>query len=284
MKTTIEWTATRTSSGAMVPGYSFNIAWGCQETSPGCAHCYAKTWAERYGFDVWRGSPRRTFGAKHWAEPLTWQRQAEQDGIRRKVFCSSMADVFEDHPTIAQERAKLWPLIAATPDLDWLLLTKRPENVMQMVPSQWTLPVPDERMSGSGWPTQWPASVWIGTSVENQYWANRRIPALLKIGAQINFLSCEPLLGPVDLEAALDLAEPSAGLCDGQIDWVICGAESGKGSRPMQLDWARKLRDQCQIGGIPFFLKQTAINGRKVSLPELDGRQWAEFPRVEVAA
>lgn len=229
--------------------------------------------------DVWDDKAkkdRKVLSDGYWKLPLTWNRKAQREGRRFKVFCSSMADVFEDHPTVAQERIRLWQLIGQTPHLDWLLLTKRPENVMQMVPSQWTLQNPDP----AGWPTQWPASVWVGTSVENQYWANRRIPALLRIGAQINFLSCEPLLGPVDLEAALEKADAPAGLCDGQLDWIIAGAESGRNARPMQLDWVRKLRDQCQIGGIPFFLKQTATNGRKESMPLLDGRQWAEFPRI----
>ncbi len=111
--TAIEWT-----------DHTFNVAWGCMKVSPGCQHCYADTLSSRYGFDVWgpaATTERRTFGDKHWAEPYRWNKAAGNAGVRRRVFCCSMCDLFEDHPTIDAEREKLWPLIRATPHLDWRL-------------------------------------------------------------------------------------------------------------------------------------------------------------------
>lgn len=255
--TKIEWT-----------NHTFNIVWGCTKVSPACHHCYAETFAKRVGFDIWgQDKPRRTFGEKHWAEPLKWNRDAERLGVRRRVFCSSMADVFEDHPTMEQERPKLWKLIEATPALDWLLLTKRPENHW-MVPILWT----DGHQK----------NVWFGTTVENQEYADKRIPHLLAAPWPAKrFLSVEPMLGPVDLHPGVlgspgHLAETFG---TPLIHWVICGAESGHHSRPLNEDWVRSLRDQCEAAGASFFLKQFADDkGRKFSLPMLDGRQWAEVP------
>ena len=152
-QTTIEWTARRLPGGMLIPGYTFNIVWGCHKVSEGCRGCYALTFSKRLGLDLWGpGAPRRTFGPDYWRRPLAWNRDAARMGQRRNVFCSSMADVFEDHPTLDQERQKLWPLIAATPWLNWLLLTKRPQLVRSLVP----------------WGESWPDTVWIGTSVETQ--------------------------------------------------------------------------------------------------------------------
>src|SRR6185436_18027435 len=121
---------------------------------PACAHCYAKTLSERWGFDVWgEENSRRIFGDKHWAEPLKWNAKAQAAGERRRVFCSSMADVFEDHPTIDQERAKLWPLIRATPWLDWQLLTKRADRILSCLPADF---------SRATYP-----NVWLGFTAEN---------------------------------------------------------------------------------------------------------------------
>ena len=176
--------------------HTFNPWWGCALVSPGCAHCYADTTATRYGHgQLWRRhGERRTFGEKHWAEPLNWNEKAEAGGPRHRVFCASMADVFEDHPQLPPERDRLWELVSETPWLDWLLLTKRPENVAVMAP----------------WGTIWPSNVWLGTSVENQRWAEERIPILLDAAAAIRFVSCEPLLGPVDLWSWIDAQDQSA--------------------------------------------------------------------------
>jgi len=169
---------------------TFNPWWGCTKVSEGCKHCYADTLATRYGHTIWGPRARRRFfGDKHWAEPLKWNKQAMHEGQRKRVFCASMADVCEvlpaDHPDLeamAAARLRLWETIEATPMLDWLLLTKRPENIIPLFGVD--APVPN---------------IWWGTSVENQAAADTRIPELLKVPAHVRFLSCEPLLGPVDL-------------------------------------------------------------------------------------
>jgi protein gp37 len=254
----IEWT-----------DHTFNPWWGCTKVSDGCTHCYADTLSTRWGMHIWGPkAERRFFGEKHWQEPLKWNRDAERDGQRRRVFCASMADVFERHmlPNINSllglARARLWELIEQTPMLDWLLLTKRPEHIRDMVPVRW-LHEP-------------PLNVWYGTSVENQEYADRRIPELLRVPARVRFLSVEPLLGPVDLQRVkygsytLDVLSQrytsttpeygspfSFGMSSlGGIRWVIAGGESGAGARPCHPDWARQLRDQCQGAGVAFFFKQ----------------------------
>lgn len=236
---TIEWT-----------DHTFNLVWGCQRVSPGCEHCYAETLAHRYGFDVWgpaKTTDRRTMSANYWSQPLRWNAAAEKAGQRKRVFCCSMADVFEDHPTNEQERPKLWALIEQTPWLDWQLLTKRPENITRMVPPAW-LDKPRR-------------NVWYGTSAEDQRRFDERLPHLLTVPAQVRFLSCEPLLGPINL--GLFRIGVARGLTVPfwmAINWVICGGESGAGARPMHPDWARSLRDQCKRtptdGGTRFLFKQ----------------------------
>lgn len=262
--TTIEWT-----------DHTFNPWWGCTKVSPGCKHCYAENWAGRYGHDVWGTcKSRRTFGDRHWNEPLKWNAKAARLGKRYRVFCASMADVFEDHPDLDAERLKLWDLIGRTPMLDWLLLTKRPQHIIPMTPPEWSL--------------QWPLNVWPMTSVEDQAQAEQRIPLLLDIPASIRGLSVEPLIGPVDITQWLDA-----------IQWVIVGGESGHYARPMHPDWVRSLRDQCQVANVAFFFKQwgtlypveTGQNGmadvdfrrtgKKAAGRELDGRIWDEVPCVE---
>ncbi len=172
-------------------------------------------------------------------------------GHRASVFCSSMADVYEDHPTVNQERPKLWRLIEQTPWLNWLLLTKRPENILKMSP----------------WRTSFPDNVWIGTSAGLQKRAEERVPFLLEVPAVVHFLSCEPLLGPLDLTPWLS-----------QLQWVICGGESGTGARPFDLDWARSLRDQCQQHHAHFFFKQVGGRYHNSGGRMLDGRTWDEMP------
>ncbi len=151
--TAIEWT-----------DHTFNPWWGCSRVSPACRFCYADRDAQRYGHQVWRRhGPRRMLSEANWQRPLRWNRDAERAGIPAKVFCASMADVFEDHPDVAAPRERLWGLIEATPWLIWQLLTKRPENIARMVP----------------WGGEWPPHVWVGTSVENQRYADERIPVLV---------------------------------------------------------------------------------------------------------
>lgn len=276
----IEWT-----------DHTFNPWIGCQKVSPGCDHCYAEGWSKRSGHVEWgpHGARRRT-SAANWRKPLAWDKAAREAGRRARVFCASLADVFDNHASILPEwRADLWRLIAATPHLDWLMLTKRPQNIGKMLPHAWN----------GGWP-----NVWLGTTVENQTEAHRRIPHLLSVPAAVRFLSVEPMLGPVDLtEWFWGREEPCPG-CSKDIDcdcghlprhmlgeeddlsWVICGGESGPGARPMNWDWARSLRDQCQAAGVPFFFKQWGEwengllkVGKKHAGRILDGRTWDEVPQ-----
>jgi protein gp37 len=236
---------------------TFNPWWGCQKVSPGCAHCYAETWAERYGHDVWGPTAgRRLFSERHWAEPVTWDRVAARDGVRMRVFCGSMCDVFEDYPVLDGQREKLWHLIRSTPNLDWLLLTKRPENIAPMCG---VLGAPN---------------VWLGTSVEDQVRAELRIPVLLRLRAAVRFLSVEPMLGPVSLEAVNEKIGSSAVV--GGIDWLIIGGESGPGARPMDAAWARSLLAECRDAGIAPFVKQLGGHPDKRD----DPRDWPDDLRV----
>lgn len=173
--------------------HTFSPWHGCIKISPGCQNCYALALDKRWGKDVWGPGPKRQRTSEaNWRLPLQWNRRAEKEGRRYKVFCASMADVFERNDQLIDWRFELWDLIGQTPMLDWLLLTKRPENVLDMTPYQW------HRAEWGGY-QGWPANVWIGTSVENQEYADKRIPELLKIPAVVRFLSVEPLLGSVNL-------------------------------------------------------------------------------------
>jgi protein gp37 len=215
--------------------HTFNPWWGCTKVSPACDNCYADLWARRMGHRLWGSdAPRRLFGDKHWNEPLTWNEEARTARHRTRVFCASMADVFERRAELNSQRTRLWGLIERTPWLDWLLLTKRPQNVEQLAP----------------WKEKWPNNVWLGTTVENQTFAEKRLPFLLKHPAAVRFLSCEPLLGPIDLREWFR----RRGLHP--INWVIAGGESGPGSRPMHPDWPLKLLRQCQEFDVKFHFKQ----------------------------
>lgn len=260
----IEWT-----------DHTFNPWWGCQRVSPGCQHCYAETMAHRYGHAIWgpaKTTDRRMMSDNYWRQPLKWNTAAAKVGIRARVFCASMADVFEYHPQLDDPRRRLWDLIEETPDLDWLLLTKRPENI---TPAWGAL-----------------ENVWLGTSVENQEQADTRIPLLLRVPVRVRFLSCEPLLGPVDIDQACRYANgtrrPNWGL---EITWIIAGGESGANARPMHPAWARSLRDQAHAAGVAFFFKQWGEHdaggqrvGKHVSGRLLDGRTWDELPESAVLA
>lgn len=260
--------------------HTFNPWWGCVKVSEACRNCYAATFAQRFGVE-WGPQARRRFASeKVWAEPVKWNRAAEKSGERKRVFCASMADVFEwlnpDHPDAEQmyySRRRLFRLIEETPHLDWLLLTKRPENVLGLGADPST-----------GVPMRWqtkgfPNNVWVGSTVEGEREADTRISELLKVPAKVLFLSMEPLLAPVELEQvrANDLAPhfPEHRIdvlrggtwnlghgftnhsdLPGRINWVICGGESGPGARPIHPDWATNLRDVCVSAEVPFFFKQ----------------------------
>jgi len=187
------------------------------------------------GHELWgKTASRRFFSDAHWKEPLVWNQEGQAQRTRRRVFCASMADVFERRAELNAQRQRLWTLIEATPWLDWLLLTKRPQNIHGMVP----------------WVDKWPENVWLGTTVENQRYADERLPYLLHHNAVVRFLSCEPLLGPLDLTQWFR----RKGLQP--IDWVIAGGESGPGARPMHPDWPTRLLHQCQAANVAFHFKQ----------------------------
>jgi len=274
--TKIEWT-----------DHTFNPWEGCQKVGPGCDHCYAETRNARFGGGVavnWGpGAQRRRTSPANWRKPLQWQAGAEafqaEHGRRQRVFCASLADVF-DNAVDPAWRADLFTLIKATPGLDWLLLTKRIGNVGNMLP----VPFDFERMY---------PNVWIGATICNQEEANRDIRKLLAVPAAKRFLSMEPLLGPVDLT---DVPMPESGhghhefspIITGSslkraqwhkpaIDWVIVGGESGPGARQMHPNWARSLRDQCQAAGVPFLFKQWGewLPGQNDEHPNSGGRRVA---------
>lgn len=239
--TGIEWT------DATFNGWS-----GCAKVSPGCANCYAANLPPnmRRGAEWGEGRPRIVASEAYWAQPHAWNRKAEKAGKRMRVFCASVADVFEARDDLDPHRERLFNLIIETPWLDWQLLTKRPEHAA----AWWEAREAEARRDGcEAW---WPSNAWIGTSVENQEMADLRIPHLKRIPAEVRFLSCEPLLGPVNLLfAAFDGGSFSA--MEG-IHWVVVGGESGRGNgiRPMHPDWARQIRDDCKQAGVPYLFKQ----------------------------
>jgi protein gp37 len=258
--------------------HTFNPWWGCVKISHACTFCYADTWARRVGMDLWGPkAPRRFFSDTHWRQPVMWDKEAKISRQRLRVFCASMADVFEDRRDLDGARTRLWKLIEDTPNLDWLLLTKRPENIK------------DLGVSGV-----WPHNVWLGTTVEDQKTAEERVPHLVAQDARFRFISAEPLLGPVDLTKWLGES----------LHWVIAGGESGGKARIVSPTWIRSLREQCRNGKAGFHFKQwgewapedTAVDsnarcspaadgimmvriGKRHAGRELDGRTWDELPK-----
>lgn len=241
--------------------HTFNPWMGCTKVSPACDHCYAEAISKRTGKAQWGDDADRIVTSEaYWRNPHKWNREAaagtpgpNTGRPDHLVFCASMADVFEARSDLDATRERLWALIDSTRYLTWLLLTKRPEQVMRRVPVEWAM--------------YWPKNVWIGTTVEDQERADLRIPYLAEIPAPVRFLSCEPLLGPVDLLNHADA-----------VQWVIAGGESGVGHRPLDLDSVRSLRQQCQRSAIPFFFKQVGGRTPTAGGNELDGRTWHEFP------
>ncbi len=236
--TKIEWT-----------DKTWNPWMGCTKVSPGCAHCYMFRDKERYGQDpsvVVRTQPKTFDSPKTWKEPSL-------------VFTCSWSDWFHEDADAWRDEA--WDIIRQTPQHTYQILTKRTDRMLDHMPDDW----------GDGWD-----NVWLGTSIEFQRWTESRVGELLEVPAVLHFLSCEPLLGPLDLAWCLG-QEPW------WIGWVIAGGESGPGCRPAELDWFRQLRDQCQAAGVPYFLKQlggaSAQSKRAGDEAVLDGRRWTEIPR-----
>lgn len=280
----IEWTT-----------HTFNPWIGCTKVAPGCTHCYAEVFSKRTGKAKWGAEGTRVKTSEaYWAKPLKWDRDAAAAGERPRVFCASMADVFEDSElpvtnsrgetlyqfpdgelatmldhaqkgiscgrlaTLDNVRRELFELIDATPNLDWLLLTKRPQSIYRLM-----------HATGAGRRD----NLWLGTSISDQATAEANVMPLLRCAplAERLFLSIEPLLGPIDLRGidiglsrALDclrgeIADDELYSVSGAphfIDWVIVGGESGHHARPMHPDWVRRVRDDCQIASVPFFFKQ----------------------------
>jgi len=310
--------------------HTFNPWIGCTKVSPGCANCYAAVSTRARvlragGVETWgKGAPRQR--TQTWKDPVKWNRDAAKAAVeyekayqhlpwvggkpplfvpppRPRVFCASLADWLDEVPI--EWLADLLGLIHATPHLDWLLLTKRPENFWPRIQEafRWTAKTLEpSRVPALNWIAAWmgtehceipgeapqpPHNVWIGTTVEDQTRADQRIPQLLEIPAKVRFLSCEPLLGPVDLvkylggtayqcpcgwhdterdislsgatdrtrKAICNKCGARCGIWPG-IGWLIAGGESGAQARPMHPDWPRSLRDQCQAAGVPFLFKQ----------------------------
>lgn len=273
--------------------HTANFWWGCVKVSPGCQHCYADTLAKRCGKNIW--GPAKTTDRELkkgvWSGLPKWNRAAQESGQRRRVFVMSMGDFFEDHPQVVEWRRDALHLISQLKNLDFQVLTKRPENVVRMIEA------------GTGRHADaWFANcdhVWIGTSVENQEQADKRIPELLKIPARVRFLSMEPLLEQVDISWVSTtpgvhhcpngrerLGFWGGGYHSARLDvcgirWVIVGGESGRNPRPMQVSWAQSLHDQCKQAGVAFFMKQDSHtkSGQQGRLPDA---LWncKEFPNV----
>lgn len=322
----IEWT-----------DHTFNPWIGCTKVSPGCDHCYAEARMDKRLHKVqWGpGNPRQRTSEKYWKEPTEWNKQRfmqcavcgwrgaaaapvigcgkcgsiELDDTRARVFCASLADVF-DNEVPGLWRQHLLSLVARTPNLDWLFLTKRIGNAHKMLSDA---SMHDGLLLTADDQYRPPANLWIGATITSQVEADRDIPKLLAVPAAKRFLSMEPLLGPVDLRLPTRVWENSAGAkscdhcCNGDrcddpthyergrpdwrihcphcrgtgrariIDWVIVGGESGPGARPMHPDWARSLRDQCQAAGVPFLFKQWGewLPGQNDVHPNADGRRVA---------
>lgn len=270
--------------------HTFNPWRGCTKVSPGCAHCYAEAMSNRFKgtLGVWGPHGSRVLASRAWKEPVKWNDEARAAGVRRRVFCASLADVFEQWPgritdhhgntlwhrrgrivsagattpglidgerwaTMDDARLALFRLIMATPHLDWLLLTKRPEEIHETLWRCYRLTEPGS--PEALWILEWaeghaPENVWLGATVEDRKHGLPRVDVLRGIPATRRFLSCEPLLedlGDIDLAG---------------IDWVICGGESGGIEKVRDFDaaWARKLRDQCEAAGACFFMKQFGVS------------------------
>ncbi|MGV3605231.1 MAG: DUF5131 family protein [Planctomycetaceae bacterium] len=319
----IEWT-----------DHTFNPWIGCTKVAEGCKHCYAEALAKRTASAQWGPEGTRVVTSDaNWKQPLKWNREAEQAGVRAKVFCASMADVFEDWQgavshykgdplwihqetsewvelrdsfpkigfrklTLDDVRRRLFKLIDQTPNLDWLLLTKRPENIGRMWPKyelgRWD-------SAGRELPTQHNRkNVWLGTSIAHQWDVYRNLPFIMNCRAltPVLFLSMEPLLEAVTL-TDLRFGDQQFNALSGDIitvfrdgsstfkrrhhiDWVIVGGESGQQARPMSTEAVTKLQEECAAYRVPFFFKQWGGKDKKAAGRELDGKTYSEFPKLHM--
>lgn len=263
--------------------YTFNPWRGCTKVSAGCKNCYAETQSKRNPkvLGIWSDNGMRVVasetGESGWSAPLKWNAKAKALDERHRVFCASMADVFEDWKgvmtnsqgkemiqgrkldawTMNDARQRLFNLIDQTPNLDWLILTKRPENIARMMPPFVTQYIPE--MGELSYREDIRPNVWLGTSVENQEQFGKRAIELLRIPASVSFLSAEPLLGPIRLNGFGTTMDPVTMITEPRTDrkfWVIVGGESGGGARPCRIEWVRSIVEQCKAAGVPVFVKQ----------------------------
>lgn len=248
----IEWTT-----------HTLNVWIGCTKVSAACDNCYAEVWDERFQGQTggrWGPHAART-KTKTLGKVQGWQQKAKESGVRSRVFCSSLADIFDNHKSIQPEwREELWAVIRKSPNLDFLMLTKRPQNIERYLPSDW----------GDGY-----SNVWLGISTENREEMLRRGAVLSKVPAKVKFWSAEPLLG--------DLGEISDEIMP---DWIIAGGESGPGFRETDADWYRSIRDQCAAKSVPFLFKQWAGKSQpaiKKLGRELDGVVHNGYPAAAFA-
>lgn len=243
--------------------HTWNPWMGCTKVSPACDGCYAEALMDkRYGKVQWGNHPRIRTGPHTWNDPMRWQRQAEKDGDRPFVFCASLADIF-DNQIDPQWRADAFDVMRKTPRLVYLLLTKRPQNIIKLAQAAGGLP----------------RNAAIGATVEDQKRANLNVPALLEAKGVVDpafaFLSCEPLLSHIHIAEYLPnkLWNDLPSWEEPELDWVITGGETDQGghkARPTHPDWFRSLRDQCAAAGVPFHHKQ---NGEWVPCQANDG-EW----------
>jgi protein gp37 len=270
MNSKIEWT-----------DHTFNPWTGCTNVSPGCDHCYAEAWSKRSGHVKWGNNPRKRTTESYWKAPLIWQSKALSfealHGRRQRVFCASLADVF-DNKAKAEWRNDLFEMVRKTPSLDWLFLTKRPQNIAKMLPADW---------GSEGY-----ENVWLGFTAEDQERYDQRWRHLAAIPAVVRFVSYEPAIGPLRLH--------KEGI---QPDWLISGGESGHGARAMEAEWARDVIADCRRAGVAPFHKQwghydnnplVSENGLGIADATeqdpfgkggglVDGQIIREFPRPRVA-
>lgn len=294
--------------------HTLNGWWGCEKIQPECLNCYAEEQDDRFpvnGERHWgKDAPRRFFGDAHWNAPLQWARFARELNERHRVFCASMSDVFEDRRDLDVHRARLWELIKATPELDWLLVTKRVGVARRLLPWVGPNPMPwpnawlgttEAERSFKPWTgsdcTPWP-NVWLGTSAGTAETLQENGSQLLMTPAALRFLSMEPLLEDVEIpnDWLAPFHERDASLRPTpKIDWVIVGGESDNGGRvknprTMGLRWARRILEQCDRAGTPFFMKQTgsrldridsAVLGQPKHKKGGDPNEWPEDLRVQ---
>ena len=249
---------------------TFNIVWGCTPVDGDCKNCYADRLDSRYHADNphWgKNAPRMLLSDTYWKQPLKWNKEAESIGIKRKVFCSSMGDVFEDNEIVDSQRLRLWDLIRQTPNLIWQILTKRPERIIDHLPEFW-----DEIRS----------RVWLGTSIGSQQSIERLAALITPIQSGIKFISLEPLHGEIMLPFN-DFVDNGHKVCD-LIDWVIVGGESGNETgkyryRRCELQWIERIVSDCQDQNIPVWVKQMGTHlAKELKLKHRHGADISEFP------